>query len=192
VLLRKTEKVRQGWRVEFVAGERAVATARRDFGALTATASLFSAALPDVAEQARRTLDEVRSLRKQREQLQGELAGAQAVAMLIDTPEVDGRRVVVRTFADRDVNALKQLAQALARGGPNVVALLAATTPSVSLVFAQSPGGPFDMRALMQATLAKLGGRGGGAKDIAQGGAPRADGIEEALGDAAKGLGVRE
>src|ERR1700741_4807547 len=33
VLLRKTEKVRQGWRVEFVAGQRAVATARRDFSA---------------------------------------------------------------------------------------------------------------------------------------------------------------
>lgn len=192
VLLRKTEKVRQGWRVEFVAGERAVATARRDFGALTATAGLFSAAPSEVPEQARRTLDEVRSLRKQREQLQGELAGAQAVAMLIDTPEVNGRRVLVRTFTDRDVNALKQLAQALTRGGPNVVALLAATSPSVSLVFAQSPGGPFDMRALMQATVAKLGGRGGGTKDIAQGGAPSAAGIKDVLAGVAEGLGSGE
>ena len=31
ILLRKTEKVRQGWRVEFVCGKRAVATARRDY-----------------------------------------------------------------------------------------------------------------------------------------------------------------
>src|SRR5208337_4155652 len=35
ILLRKIEKVRQGWRVEFVAGQRAVATARRDFSTLT-------------------------------------------------------------------------------------------------------------------------------------------------------------
>ena len=40
ILLRKVEKVRQGWRVEFVAGQRAVATARRDFTTLTETAAL--------------------------------------------------------------------------------------------------------------------------------------------------------
>lgn len=190
VLLRKTEKVRHGWRVEFVAGERAVATARSDFTALTTTAALFSAAPSDVADQARRALDEVRSLRKQHEQLHLELASAQAVAIVADTPEVDGRRVVVQSFADRDVSALKQLAQALTRGGPSVVAILAATSPSVSLVFAQSTGAGFDMRALMQATVRKLGGRGGGTKDIAQGGAPNADGIDDALASAAANLGA--
>ena len=190
VLLRKTEKVRHGWRVEFVAGQRAVATARGDFSALTAAAALFSAAPSDVAEQARRTLEEVRSLRKQREQLHAELTGAQAAAMLADTPEADGRRVVVRSFPDRDVNALKMLAQALVRLSPSVVAILAGTSPSASLVFAQSPGAPFDMRALMQSTVQKLGGRGGGTKDIAQGGAPSAEGIDDALADVARAVGA--
>ena len=190
VLLRKTEKVRHGWRVEFVAGQRAVATARGDFVALTATATLFSAAPSDVADQARRALDEVRSLRKQREQLHAELAGAQAAAMLADTPVTGGCRLVVRTFPDRDVNALKLLAQALTRLSPGVVAILAGTSPSASLVFAQSPGAPFDMRALMQATVQKLGGRGGGTKDIAQGGAPSAEGIEAALAEVARLVGA--
>ena len=70
ILLRKTEKVRQGWRVEFVAGQRAVATARRDFTTLTETAALFSAHIYDVPQQARKSLDEIRSLRKQYEQSQ--------------------------------------------------------------------------------------------------------------------------
>src|SRR6266851_8012410 len=48
VLLRKSEKVRHGYRIEFVAGLRAVATARRDFSALTETAALFSANIYDV------------------------------------------------------------------------------------------------------------------------------------------------
>src|SRR5580692_5244426 len=65
VLLRKTEKVRQGWRVEFVAGQRAVATARRDFTTLTETATLFSAHIYDVPQQARKALEEIRMLRKQ-------------------------------------------------------------------------------------------------------------------------------
>jgi alanyl-tRNA synthetase len=181
ILLRKTEKVRQGWRVEFVAGLRVVATARRDFTALTETAALFSAHIYDVPQQARKSLDEIRTLRKQREESQEELAAAQATALLADTPEVNGRRVVVRTLADRDLNFAKLLAQKLTRLSSHAVALLATTSPQASLVFAQSAGQPFDMGALMKETMAKLGGRGGGSKDLAQGGIPNADGIEAVL-----------
>ena len=42
ILLRKTEKTRQGTRVEFVCGGRAVTAARRDYSTLTEAASLFS------------------------------------------------------------------------------------------------------------------------------------------------------
>ena len=181
ILLRKVEKVRQGWRVEFVAGQRAVATARRDFTTLTETAALFSAHVYDVPQQARKALDEIRSLRKQREQSQDELAAAQAAAMLAETPEANGRKLVVRTLADRDLNFVKLLAQKLTRLSTNAVALLAATSPQPSLVFAQSAGQPFDMGALMKETMTKLGGRGGGSKDLAQGGIPNADGVEATL-----------
>jgi alanyl-tRNA synthetase len=182
VLLRKTEKVRQGWRVEFVAGQRAVRTARRDFTALTEAAALFSAHIYDVPQQVRKSLDEIRALRKQAEQSQDELAAAQAAALLAETPEANHRKLVVRTFADRDLNSIKLLAQKLTRLAPNAVALLATTSPQPSLVFAQSAGQPFDMGALMKETMAKLGGRGGGSKDMAQGGLPKAEGLEAALG----------
>ena len=181
VLLRKTEKVRQGWRVEFVAGQRSVATARRDFTTLTETAALFSANIYDVPTQARKALDEIKSLRKQCEQSLEELAGAQAAAMLAETPETSGRKLIVRTFADRDLNFLKLLAQKLTRLSPNAIALLAATTPQSSLIFAQSPGQPYDMGTLLKEVVAKLGGRGGGSKDMAQGGVPNTENLAEAL-----------
>jgi len=186
VQLRKTERVRQGWRVEFVAGQRAVATARRDFTTLTETAALFSANLYDVPQQARKSLDEIRSLRKQREQSQEELAEAQAGTLLAETPESNGRKLIVRTFSDRDLNFLKLLAQRLTRLSPNTVALLATTSPQAALVFAQSAGHSvagqsLDMGALMKETTTALGGRGGGSKDMAQGGVPNAEGIQAAL-----------
>jgi alanyl-tRNA synthetase len=188
ILLRKAERVRQGWRIEFVAGQRAVATARRDFTTLTETAGLFSAQIYDVPQQARKSLEEVRALRKQREQSQEELAAAQAATLLSETPESNGRRVVIRTFSDRDMNSLKLLAQKLTHIGTNVVALLASTSPQPSLVFAQSAGQPFDMGALMKQTMATLNGRGGGSKDMAQGGIPTANGLEAALDAASKTL----
>lgn len=186
ILLRKTEKVRQGWRVEFVAGQRAVATARRDFTTLTEASSLFSSHIYDVPQQVRKSLDESRSLRRQREQTLDELAEAQAAALLAQTPETNGRKVITRIFADRDLNFVKLLAQKLTRLAPNAVALLATASSQPSLVFAQSVGQPFDMGALLKETMAKLGGRGGGSKDMAQGGVPKPDGIEAALADAAQ------
>jgi alanyl-tRNA synthetase len=188
LFLRKTEKVRQGYRVEFVAGQRAVATARRDFNTLTETAALFSAHIYDVPQQARKSLDEIKSLRRQVEQAQDELAEAQAASLLAETPESNGRKLVVRTFSDCTLNFLKLLAQKLTRQSPAVVALLATESPQPALVFAQSAGQPYDMGALLKETLAKLGGRGGGSKDLAQGGLPQSSGLTAALAAAAQTL----
>jgi alanyl-tRNA synthetase len=188
VLLRKTEKVRQGWRVEFVAGLRAVATARRDYATLTETAALFSVHIYDLPQQARKSLDEIKSLRKQYEQSQGELVATYASVLLASAHESQGPRIVVRTLADRDLSFAKLLAQKLTRLAPNVVALLATTSPQPSLVFAQSPGQPFDMGALMKEVVTKIGGRGGGTKDMAQGGIPNAEGIDATLKDVAATL----
>jgi alanyl-tRNA synthetase len=190
ILLRKVDRVRQGYRVEFVAGERAVSTARRDFSALTETAALFSAGIYDTPQQARKALDEIKSLRKQREQSQDELAAAQAAALLAETPESSGRKLIVRTFSDRDLNFVKLLAQKLTRRSPIAIALLATESPQPALVFAQSAGQPHDMGALLKETMAKLGGRGGGSKDLAQGGVPKSEGITEALAAAAQSLAI--
>lgn len=187
ILLRKSEKVRQGYRVEFVAGQRAVAAARRDFLTLTDTAALFSAHIYDVPQQAQKARDEIKSLRKQREQSQDELAAVQATAILAETPENNGRKLVVRTFADRDLNFLKLLAQKLTRQA-SAIALLACTSPQPAVVFAQSVGQPYDMGALLKETVAKLGGRGGGSKDLAQGGVAKSEGLAAALAAAAETL----
>jgi alanyl-tRNA synthetase len=87
-------------------------------------------------------------------------------------------------FADRDLSYIRLLAQRLTRRESNVVALLAASADPVSLVFAQSKGMPFDMAALLKEVVGKLGGRGGGSKDMAQGGAPTSAGLEAALNEA--------
>ena len=86
------------------------------------------------------------------------------------------------------MNFLKLLAQKLTRQFPNTVALLATTSPQPSLVFAQSAGQPFDMGALLKETMAQLGGRGGGSKDMAQGGVAKVEGIDAALSVVAAGL----
>ena len=188
MLLRKTEKVRQGWRVEFVCGKRAVATARRDYTTLSHAAAVLSTQLWDVSQQIQKLQEESRASRKSREQLYEELAGLYADRLLSETPDIGGRKIIVRTFPDRDLAFIKLLAQKLIRQSPPAIVFLGVTTVPPALVFAQSPGQPFDMGALMKEALAKLGGRGGGSKDMAQGGPPQVDGIEATLNELAERL----
>jgi alanyl-tRNA synthetase len=181
ILLRKTERVRQGYRVEFAAGERAVAAARRDFLTLAETAALFSANILDVPQQARKALDEIKSLHKRYEGALDELAAAQAAALLAESPETGGGKLIVRTFSDCDMNFLKLLAQKLTRQSTRVAALLGTQSPQPALVFAQSSGQPHDMGVLLKEAVASLGGRGGGSKDLAQGGFTNIEGLAAAL-----------
>ncbi len=182
ILARKTEKVRQGVRVEFVCGERAIAAARRDRMALNEAAGALSAHIWEVPQQVRRAQEEARAGRKQRSELLNELAELHAARLLGETPEGGGVQVVVKVFPDRDLEFIKLLAQKLARAdGKRAVALLGAGEGSHALVFAQTAGLPFDMGALMKEVLAETGGRGGGTRDMAQGGVTTAGMLEPAL-----------
>jgi alanyl-tRNA synthetase len=188
ILLRKTERVRQGWRVEFVCGMRALRTARKDFATLSEAAGLFSTHIWELPQQVRKSLDDARAAHKTCENLLEQLSEFEATKMLTDTAVIGTQKVIVRVFADRDTAAIKLLAQKLTRLETNVVALLGATQGTPAIVFAQSPGGAFNMGTLLRETLAKLGGRGGGSKDFAQGGAPKPEEIEAALQSAAQTL----
>jgi alanyl-tRNA synthetase len=188
ILLRKIEKVRQGWRVEFVCGKRAVNTARRDYTTLTESAGLLSTHLWDVPGQIRKSQEESRALKKSAEHTLAELAGLYASQMVAETPESDGSKVVLRVFPDRDLTFIKLVAQKIIRQSSTIVALLCVTSDPAALVFAQSSGQPFDMGALMKEALAKLGGRGGGSKDMAQGGPAQTAGIEATLKGMVEGL----
>jgi len=149
---------------------------------------LFSSHLWELPQQIRKFQEEARTFRKGGEQLLEELAGLYASQLLRETPEGGGRRVVVRIFPDRDLAFAKLLAQKLTRLSPDVVALLGTTFGQPALVFAQSPGQPFDMGILMKEVLARVGGRGGGSKDMSQGGPAKIEAIEVVLNQAAARL----
>ena len=187
ILLRKTEKVKQGTRVEFVCGLRAVGTARRDYETLTETAAVFSTHIWEVPQQVRKSLDEIKSAQKAQHKLLEEVAELQASELLRSARETAGHKMVVKYFADRDIAFIKMLAQKLTKAG-RAVALLSCGGAQPSLVFAQTPGLGNDMGALMKQTVQALGTRGGGNRDMAQGGAPDGQRAESAIMEAANAI----
>ena len=168
ILLRKIEKVKQGMRVEFVCGLRAVNTARRDYSTLTEAAALYSSHIHDVPEQVRKSLAEAKAAGKAQHKLLEELAELYADRLLGKTGS--SPQIITEFFPERDAVFIKLLAQKLTAGKTNVVALLGAGSGQPTLVFAQSPGQKSNMGQLMKEALAQVGGRGGGSADMAQGG----------------------
>lgn len=165
ILLRKTEKVKQGIRVEFVCGSRAVQHARRDFETLTEAGGILSTHIWDVPAQIRKSAEDFKNAGKAQQKLLEEIAELRAQQMLAAAPQQNNLRVVAEVFAERELAFVKLVAQKLVKS-PNVVALLGAGLGQAGVVFAQTPGLPFDMGALVK----EAGARGGGSKDLAQGG----------------------
>jgi alanyl-tRNA synthetase len=192
ILLRKIEKVKQGVRVEFVCGLRAVNAARRDYTTLTEAAALYSSHIYDVPEQVRKSQAESKALGKAQHKLLEELAAFSAERLLAQA--ADSPQVITEFFPDRDAVFIKLLAQKLTAGKSAVIALLASGTGQPTLVFAQTPGQKSNMGQLMKDAMAQLGGRGGGSADMAQGGVPASaqqqEGIESLLLQTAASLKV--
>ncbi len=189
LLLRKMEKVRQGVRLEFVCGLRAVSTAGHDFQTLTEAAALFSTHIWEVPQQIGKSLEETRAGQKAQHRLLEEVAELQAERLLQSATVRGSQKLVVQHFGDRDLTFIKMLAQKLTKSG-QAVALLGCGGAQPSLVFAQTPGLANDMGALMKQTVQTLGTRGGGNRDMAQGGAADGASAESAIRQAASKVEV--
>ena len=77
--------------------------------------------------------------------------------------------VAVAVLDGWDPNGLKLIASPIAARGGMVVGLVGAPSP-VSLLIAASPDVNVDCAAVLKQVVATFGGKGGGRKDIAQGG----------------------
>jgi alanyl-tRNA synthetase len=170
LLLRRSEKQRGNWRVEFVCGGRALRAARADYAALAQAARLLSCGLAEAPAVLARALEERQEAHRARRRLAEEVASYRAAEMLAGAEILpDGRRVAMRIFEDADAGELREVAARIATAG-NAVALLGSAGGSV--VFAQSAGGPGDMSRALREAVRACGGKGGGARDLAQGSVP--------------------
>jgi len=167
LLIRKLERRRDQCRVDFVCGFRALAAARSDFSTLTQAASLLSCGLSEVPAVLGKLIEERRVQHGAVKRLEERLAEHEARELLASQPSTGALRVISSALEEATPSYLGLLAAKLVAEA-NVVALLASRA-SGHVVFVQTKGLPHDMGALLRDTLEPFGGKGGGAKDFAQG-----------------------
>jgi alanyl-tRNA synthetase len=183
VLVRKIEKQKQNWRVEFVCGLRALRSAQRDFDLLAEAAQLLSCGPGDIPAVLQKALQERQHLMRARRRLQEELAHFDARELLEslsgETPDAVGRRRLARIFDEAEPEYLRLLATKVTEVSGVQVCL--ASRSAGHVVAAQSPGGPDDMAALLRAALSRAGGKGGGTRVFAQGSVPDTTRLDEVV-----------
>ncbi len=167
-------------RVEFVCGGRAA----RDYAAkhrlLAALAGSFTTDWRELPRVAAKLGEEARDLRKKYEDLGRELARYRAAEIAAPTGSAGGFAVVKRILESGDARSLRETASTI-RESERTIVLLALAGPNPALVFGCSPGVPLDMGELMKSSAARIGARGGGTRDFAQGGGGDGARVAEAL-----------
>ncbi len=196
MLLRGSEKVSRGTRVEFVCGLRAVRIARADAAILSRATASLSVGAPDIPAAIDRLKAEAKSGAKERMDLREQLADYHAARLAVEVPISGGLRLVDRVWKDRDAGYVKLLAMRLTTAAPSSVAIFGSENGgTVSLYFARSLDLSFDCGRILKEALVQHGLRGGGSADLAQGEVPadkaaalRASLAESARAAAAKGV----
>lgn len=185
ILLRKTEKIRQSVRVEFVCGGRAVQRARADFEALTRIAQLFSAPLDEAAPMVAAQLEAAKAGEKARRKLELDLAAYQGKELYATTqPGPDGMRRAVQRLDGGNLEDLRAVAQNFTAQTRSVFVATLKVPPSILLAASADSG--VDAGKLLKEALTEAGGRGGGNARMAQGSVPDA----ALLDDLATKIGV--
>jgi alanyl-tRNA synthetase len=174
ILLRKTEKIRQSTRVEFLCGARAVRRTHADYDALAKAAQLFSAPLDDVPAAIASQLEALRAAEKARRKLELDLAAYQGKELYDTTaPGHDGFRRIIRRLEKGSVDELRALAQNFTAREKSV--FLATLNDPPSVLLAVSADADIDARNAVKEAVAASGGRGGGTPRIAQGSIPKSE-----------------
>lgn len=185
LLIRKCERQKQYWRVEFVAGFRTLAAAREDLRILRSVAEVIGCGIAELPQMIAKIQEERRTSQRDAKKLTERLAELEAAELLAKNAEssADGaRKIVSAILDDAAANYLAMLAAKLVTN-PGVRTVLASRTAK-AIVLAQSAGLDGDMGAMLRELLAKFGGKGGGSKVFAQGSVVDAGIIEQLVGEA--------
>jgi alanyl-tRNA synthetase len=178
VLLRKTEKIRQSTRVEFVCGARAVSRARGDFEALTKVAQLFSVSLDEAPAIVATQMETSKTAEKSRRKVELDLAAYRGRELYRETaPAADGFRRVTERLERGNLEDLRAVAQNFTAQPKSVFVAVMKEPPSVLLAASEDAG--IDAGKLIKAAVTAAGGRGGGTARIAQGSVPDGGALEQ-------------
>ena len=163
------ERVRGATRVTFACGGRALLALRTYRDAVAGSVRMLSVPPQELPAAIERVQADTRDLRKTIARLQESLAVHEGARLVGDTAPTGGVRYISGVLDGWDAAGLKSVAAGVTAQATAAVALFSSAAP-VAAVVACSPGVAVDANAVLRQLMQQFGGRGGGRKEMAQGG----------------------
>jgi len=171
-------------RIEAVTGVQALNWVNSNEQALGEIAALLKGSRESALEKVRGLNERARQLEKELERLAAKLASAQSGDLLSQVQDVNGIKVLAAKLEGVEPKALRDtLDQLKNKLGSGVVVLLTAQDDKVSLIAGVTKDLTGQIKAgdLVRELASRLGGKGGGRPDMAQGGGTDVSAVPAAL-----------
>ncbi|MHC1631089.1 MAG: alanine--tRNA ligase [Methanotrichaceae archaeon] len=179
----RTERVQDGVeRIEFAAGEEAVLRSQERDDILFQTLDIFRVPPEQLPKTAARFFEEWKDLRKETSRLKEDIAKSRLENLFTKAVPAGGLHIVAQRLENADVEELIKIASMLSE--QDCVAILGSDNNGAKLVVSVGKSGlerGLCAGDIIKAAAKKVGGGGGGKPDIAQGGGPQAEKLDEAL-----------
>ncbi|WP_371372288.1 DHHA1 domain-containing protein [Sporomusa aerivorans] len=192
IKIRSWERKKNGIRLDFVCGHRALTDYQGKNEAVKDLAARLSVPPAELAAAYEKQADRLAAVSKELATARQELCCRLAQDLYAQAPETAGIKIITHTLANVLPAAVGELARQLATY-EYTVALIAGVSPDntkTHLVFAANPAltPAFNMNTALKAALPFLDGKGGGSPQLAQGGGAKPSGIPAGLTAAQKVL----
>ena len=173
-------------RIEAVTGEKALQTFQQTVNSLHQVSDLMHST--DVLASVEKLIDEKRALEKRVDQMKEKLANAQVSGLETQARDLKGVKVLATEVVAMDRQQMRTVVDSLRNKGLGVVALASSDDGNISIVTAvrKDLTGKIHAGKLAGAIAQKIGGKGGGRPDMAEGGGKNQDALESALTDVYK------
>ncbi len=171
----KLEKYKEGLRVEFRCGRRALLDYRLKNSIVHRLTTVLTTGYPGIEPAVSKLQTELKQAQRVLKKQQEDLLALEATRLLNIPPAKGKIRLICKTFADGDAGQVRTLAKQLTLE-KGVIVLFGVAGEKAQLILARSEDAPGNMNELIKTALPVLGAAaGGGNATFAQGGGPAAD-----------------
>jgi len=164
------ERYKGNVRVHFVCGWRALKAMTEKQLVLKRLNRHLNSGEAEMESSVVRLISERKELERALQDAKSRLLDSEALGLLEGAQTRAGLPVVAAAFAERPMQELQKLAQAITAKNPHALALLVAGGAKIQLVFARGTEASLPVNELLRHTLRLIDGKGGGNASAAQGG----------------------
>ncbi len=181
-------------RIEAVTGAGAIALVDEEERKLAEVAGLLSSSTSDVTDKLRQVLERQKKLERELDAFKAKAAGAATGDLASQAQDVNGIKLVAARTGGMDAKALRDAVDALKQKLRDCVVLLASGSDGKAALIAGVHGsalGKVKAGEVVAHVASKIGGKGGGRADMAQGGGADSPALDQALRELPQWLSER-